>query len=251
MNDNLKNQTPNDGNLDEHLFDLLADGELPDEARRELLARLDREADGWRRCALAFLEAQAWRGETRSLVREATAPVVENPVADNPAENSKQPKVQRSRSGSTWLRLSPGTLWAMAASFLIAFLLGIGWRGGWGRTESGAQQETNQMANEPAKTPDAKVATASVLPEDLKLVVHGGSQETPSNIELPVFEAGNLDPFWLENRPSPMPADVVRELEQLGHQVKQQRRMMRVNLEDGRQMIVPVDQVEVVPVKWQ
>ena len=42
-------------------IDLLVDGELPAEARRALLSRLDASPDGWRRCALAFLEAQAWR----------------------------------------------------------------------------------------------------------------------------------------------------------------------------------------------
>ena len=110
-----------------------------------------------------------------------------------------------------------------------------------------------QAANEASKSSEPFVDTASVtsLPEDLKLLVRGGTQSTPQKVELPVFEAGNLDPFWLENRPSPMPENVVRQLEQLGHQVKQQRRMIRVNLDDGRQMVVPVDQVEVVPVKWQ
>ena len=45
---------------DEDLFrlELLADGELDEESRRTLLSRLDRTSDGWRRCALAFLEAQ-------------------------------------------------------------------------------------------------------------------------------------------------------------------------------------------------
>ena len=45
---------------DEDLFrlELLADGELDEESRRTLLSRLDQTSDGWRRCALAFLEAQ-------------------------------------------------------------------------------------------------------------------------------------------------------------------------------------------------
>ena len=45
---------------EEDLFrlELLADGELDEESRRDLLERLDRTADGWRQCALAFLQAQ-------------------------------------------------------------------------------------------------------------------------------------------------------------------------------------------------
>ena len=44
---------------DDHRFDLLADGELSEAQRRELLAGLDDEPGGWRQCATAFLEAQA------------------------------------------------------------------------------------------------------------------------------------------------------------------------------------------------
>src|SRR5207253_643240 len=47
--------------LDERLLDHLVDGELADDERRELLMQLEKEPDGWRRCALAFLEAQTWR----------------------------------------------------------------------------------------------------------------------------------------------------------------------------------------------
>ena len=45
---------------EEDLFqlELLADGELDEESRRDLLERLDGIVDGWRQCALAFLQAQ-------------------------------------------------------------------------------------------------------------------------------------------------------------------------------------------------
>jgi hypothetical protein len=43
------------------LLDRLVDGELDGEERRNLLVHLDVTPDGWKRCALAFLEAQAWR----------------------------------------------------------------------------------------------------------------------------------------------------------------------------------------------
>jgi hypothetical protein len=43
------------------LIDRLVAGELTEVERRELLLSLESEPDGWRRCALAFLEDQAWR----------------------------------------------------------------------------------------------------------------------------------------------------------------------------------------------
>ena len=56
---------------DDRQFDLLVDGELGEEDRRALLGRLDGEPGGWRRCALAFLEAQAWKREFATLLRPA------------------------------------------------------------------------------------------------------------------------------------------------------------------------------------
>src|SRR3990172_4689745 len=53
---------------DDILFDRLVDGELSPGERRELLASLDGRPDGWRRCALAFLEAQAWGNELPQVV---------------------------------------------------------------------------------------------------------------------------------------------------------------------------------------
>ena len=50
---------------DDILFDRLVDGELSGGERRALLESLDARPQGWRRCALAFLEAQSWRKELR------------------------------------------------------------------------------------------------------------------------------------------------------------------------------------------
>ena len=52
---------------DDARFDRLVDGELSPEEYRRMLASLDDEPGGWRRCAMAFLEAQAWGQEVRGL----------------------------------------------------------------------------------------------------------------------------------------------------------------------------------------
>ena len=53
---------------DDAIFDRLVDGELSASERQQLLAALDTTDDGWRRCALAFLEAQTWGQQIKHLV---------------------------------------------------------------------------------------------------------------------------------------------------------------------------------------
>src|ERR1017187_1735563 len=55
----------------ERQFDLLVDGELSEADRRALLLQLEHEPDGWRRCALAFLEAQCWKAELGQMAESA------------------------------------------------------------------------------------------------------------------------------------------------------------------------------------
>src|SRR5437588_8567053 len=55
-------------------LDQLAEGELGPSERRRLLAALDEEPDGWRRCTLAFLETQSWRQACRQLAAKSDGP---------------------------------------------------------------------------------------------------------------------------------------------------------------------------------
>ncbi len=47
-------------------LDRIVDGELSPGELREAIERLESEPDGWKRCALAFLEAQCWRESFRA-----------------------------------------------------------------------------------------------------------------------------------------------------------------------------------------
>jgi len=48
------------------LIDRMIDGEMSPQQLRTCIERLDSAPDGWRRCALAFLEAQSWGEAFRS-----------------------------------------------------------------------------------------------------------------------------------------------------------------------------------------
>src|SRR5262245_26067234 len=102
-------------------LDRLVDGELSEPERRELLSRFDREPDGWRRLALAFLEAQSWQESARDRdAADSKSPVMLKPTAP-PSFHARQ-KSKLSRLGAPL---------AMAASFLVAFTLGLALRETW------------------------------------------------------------------------------------------------------------------------
>jgi anti-sigma factor RsiW len=97
------------GPVDDGLLDRLVDGELPDEERRTLLLRLEAEREGWRRCALAFLEAQSWREALSPLASTAATRLVVLPDRQVRKPRSWQPVV---------------SLTGLAASVAAAFAVG-------------------------------------------------------------------------------------------------------------------------------
>ena len=68
-------------NEQELRLDRLVDGELSAQEYRALLAALDEEPDSWRRCAMAFLEAQTLGQELCRLRERALHEI--HPAADN------------------------------------------------------------------------------------------------------------------------------------------------------------------------
>ncbi len=96
----------------ERQIDLLVDGELGENDRRALLRQLEDEPNGWRRCALAFLESQAWH-ET----------LIPSNVMNLAQATDSQPRLPASR----WRRV--GRLAGLAAALALTFASGWAWRG--------------------------------------------------------------------------------------------------------------------------
>jgi len=227
---------------DEELLDLLVDDELTESERRELLGRLDRMPDGWRRCALAFLEAQCWKKEGQAIIRDGARPVQR-------AEPDAVAVPARNRWAFGWR-----TLLAMAACFLAALGLGLAIGGRGGRSGPTASQVATTQAKPPMPS-EAKVSTDVHQPQPsgpawrmVTLATDRGGGAGPA-IHLPAVERDQLDRDWLTSLPLAMPAEVVKMLEASGLEVRQSRRLVPVPMQDGRHLIVPLDQVELRPVR--
>jgi hypothetical protein len=228
-------------------FDRLVDGELSESQRKELLTSLDQAPDGWRRCALAFLEAQCWKKELGSLRHTVPAG---SPTAVQIAQPNKR--------NSPPFRL-PGTLLAMVASFLLVMGAGILWQQ-WGNRPggsfgiSGTNQIAGNIGRQPATMTSASQTSAAQAngqsnnagaPWQWVKLTPAGSTDSDQTVQLPAIQRDRIDEQWLQSLPSPIPENVVQALRRNGYEVQRQQELMPMPLKDGRQLVVPVDQVEV------
>jgi anti-sigma factor RsiW len=193
------------GPIDEQLIDRLVDGELPNPARRDLLRRFETEPDGWRHCALAFLEAQTWRSSLDSISTSVQALPHSLPARDGPKHGSHP-------------RVSVARLTALAAALAIAFAMG------W---ESNAWQAEN-----PAGRAKASVQT----PESI--ANHQRPPETPITSGVQSVQSAQAPdtPTLLD--------PLIKKWEERGFRAEWQKRLISMELKDGRKIDVPIKEYE-------
>ena len=240
--------------ISDNLLDLLVDGELGADEYRALLDRLGQEPDGWRRCALAFLEAQALRCEMGEKPVEACR---ERPLWRSAPDADPRNAAEGVPYRREWLRRrivhSHLSLLGMAASFLVAF--GIGWlaRPLWGTAAGPAgyvavEQAPGMMPAVATQDTDAEGASNAGLPppwEMVTLSVPEAGKPEGRSIRLPAIERQRVDESWFDALPKAVSPAVLQALRRSGHEVRQRRELLPVPMNDGRQLIVPVDQVDV------
>jgi hypothetical protein len=73
----------------------------------------------------------------------------------------------------------------------------------------------------------------------------GNQDGIAESFDLPFVTGEGIDEQWLRSQPSAVPPQVLRALERLGHQVERQRAYLPIDLNDGRRVVVPVDQFNV------
>jgi hypothetical protein len=225
-------------------FDRLVDGELPPDEYRALVASLDDEPGGWRRCALAFLETQALAGELAGVRRGMT-------LGDDGGNSPKVPPAGKSQAqpqrGPTSFRLT--TFLAMAASFLIAFALGIA-APRWFGSVDGPRVAENSNGSPGVNTVAANAGNPprreSFKPiGNVQLVVDGPGGDSTAVGDVPIYD-GPMEQ-WLANERPALSPEVLRTLEDRGHNVERQVEYVPVLLDDGRQVIVPIERYQIRP----
>jgi hypothetical protein len=208
-------------------LDRLVDGELSTSEQRALLQRVQRDADGWRKLALAFLEAQALRQVCPGLLTDGPYPAPE-------AEGLQPlgfPHGTKTVAERSWRQPS-----IAAAAVACAFLLGQ-----WSHTPN---KTLDKLA--PVAMPEPSQSAASTPPiERLSVVFPDGEGEWSQPVVLPVVDRTDERlQAWLGEQPV-WPAAVYEALRESGRQVSEERRWMEVDLADGRRGYVPVSELVV------
>src|SRR5262245_12758683 len=218
--------------IDDLLFDRLVDGELSATARRQFLASLDDRAGGWRMCALAFLEAQSWRSELKKIVRDS----------DATPSLVRAPAPLSARIGGRGLRL-----FAAAACVLMAFTLGLAMHKDGLSLRSATPSPGNELAAVTSVPPATDFVPQSAKSSDSLTLWVRNEQGEPQPLRVPLVDAATLDrQLGVEFRPGL--SDVARhQLRERGYDIQSKRRYAPLWLENGRPMIVPVEDTRIVP----
>jgi hypothetical protein len=233
MNEPFAAGNPRD---DDARFERLIDGELSPDEYRTLLATLDDEPGGWRRCALAFLEDQAFASELGSLRRS-----LDWHESEQPTPRPRAP-------------VAPWFMWlAVAASFLVAFGLGLLAPGiltspSQDLAITGNNKSGLTVASTDRDAPNNGLRHETLRPiANVRLVVDGPNGETTEAGEVPLYDVGqDLERFFSQAPPTLGP-ELVELLQRRGHRIERQQQYVPAMLDDGRQIIVPVERYEIMP----
>jgi hypothetical protein len=232
---------------DDILFDRLVDGELSAAERRQLLLALDDRPDGWRRCALRFLEAQCMTESLRQFLREPITRKTASVSTD--CANTSISLAEATSNGKSERR---GASWAaIAAGLLIAFTLGL-------IARSGGSRDGAPLAEGPVLDPNASIAQgdppsapdANPRNDDdaLTLFVRDETGQTRP-VRVPLVDAQTLDrQLGLQFRTG-VPEELRSRLQDRGFDVQSKRSYAPLWFEDGRPMFVPVEDTKIVPVR--
>jgi hypothetical protein len=210
----------------EGVLDRLVDGEMGLHERRELLAGLDDEVGAWRRCALAFLEAQSWRWQLSSAAAE--------PMLARTAETTKRPV----RHGAFW-----GSALAIAASLVVAFALGRQFSPAdpaleslAANRQSAAQEPPNHIDTEPFGAADAPWETVTLTP------VGGDGSGEPIQVRVAKDGGDTRSAFGAAR--SALSTLFSRSFEKKGWDVNRQEHLVPIDLSDGRRLMVPIEEID-------
>ncbi len=225
-------------NHEQLVIDRMVDGELSESERRNYLQSLDQQPDGWRLLALAFAEAQTWRQS----FREATGPATVVPAR---ADASGVTTTDITPGGRSWRSIvlrGPALLVCLMAVFAIGLFSSDRWndnRYSHNRTIPAERPQTGRQQFHNDREQHVNAVRES-LKHKMPRIPDPGLHDT-TTFHLPVIPVAQQDmPSLASPRPIIDPA-LRAQLQRLGHIVTEEQRVYPIELQDGRRILIPVN----------
>lgn len=228
-------------------IELLAEGELSSDQRRQLIDDVDSEPTRWREVAFALMEQKRMHAAVRAVISEdrADAPKRESAVASSPDRGRKT------------LIESLGRVIGLAAVFLAVFSFGLAAGRNQAWRQAGASTSSLPVTQDltAAASGAASVSTTPVLAHvDAQRGI--GNEQAVNNQQgivgyvhwqsrvgitrLPVFD-GSASEQWLAANPPRIDERLARVLARSGWQVTPARRLVSMQFDSGDTFTIPID----------
>ncbi|MCC9606351.1 hypothetical protein LOC68_18300 [Blastopirellula sp. JC732] len=205
-------------------IDLLVDGELSAEQERALLAKLEQE-EAWRDCALTFVENQ--------VLRRTLPPMVDShPVAIPRATES--PSAAPILHGARGWDGRFGQVATLAASVLIAFIAGQMIAPWMSASQSGGRSM-------------GKSQNSGNSPQEAPLFVNYRTGDGVNRMPIAIDESKSFDPAAPFPTSFGMSQQQLQQLSDDGRAYQQKQQWIPVKLKDGREAVVPVQELTIEP----
>jgi hypothetical protein len=215
--------------MNELAIQRLVDGRLSLEQIQKVLQEADATPELWKQIATAFLEEQLWQ---QSLSKE--------PVA-GAQPRVTQPDKSSSLSSHRWLPL------AIAASLLLALPLVYSW----GRFERPLDDQPTTHSVTPTELARRDSSQAGneqkVRPADFQTPYSVGIRNNNRYESVPVLPQSVAQELGYQPSESRIPPEVQAKLRREGYQLDSKIHFLRGSTGDGREIIVPVQKVQMQP----
>lgn len=228
--------------FDRDAIDRMVDSALSLEEQRELLDSFDRHPDGWRQLALAYMESQTLKSDFSGML---PAPV--GPVVDVIAEPSVEPARVSGGGGSSSDWIITATI--AVAAFAVGMVTLSWWRG------RGADSDIPPIAGSYDEHKDPmghadKRDHEDADPDFLSLTMPAFGHHEPDaggqrRLRIPLQKIAPEMTGRVYRAPPVISPELRIKLRRQGHIVREERRVYPVKLHDGRQVLVPVNEIQI------
>ena len=214
-------------------IDRLVDGELAGKQLVALLAALDGTDGGWKQCAIRFIEQQQLTAEFQDLEAECVGAEV------NAAPSCHHPDMAAAAFNTSWREGQYGPLVLIVLLFIAALAPWV-----WPYVGQTKRENDNRMPRivEEGDT----VQQGDTVSPSIRYV--SASSQT---VQVPAYPLTEQTATWLHAEAKTLPREVELLLLQHGKELRRTRSIAPITLEDGSNVYIPMEEVEILPVIWQ